>query len=604
MRSQNKLRREDYTVGWVCALPIELAAAKAMLDEKHDDFTFETRTKDENIYCMGSVAGHNVVIVCLPAGHIGTNPAAHVATQLQAAFKGLRFGLMVGIGGGVPSAEADIRLGDVVVSQPQQTFGGVVQYDFGKATPSGFQRTSMLSFPPQILLSAVNTVRANLFLGQSGLRQHVARLESFDNFQRRKAGADVLFEPAYDHPNGHSTCSKCDVNEQRSRDPREAEAEICVHYGTIASGNRVIKNASERDKVSEELGGVYCFEMEAAGLMNSFPCLVIRGICDYADSHKNKAWQPYAAGTAAAYAKELLSAIPAADVEQTCRAEEFMRADESQCSGLSVSSKRIRANNSAEDNMQCESQARGGKNLSHQQNQRLAAQTQIGAGKPRAAPNSRLPNQLPPTMPNRNLYMATDGSRESRADMALKRSQNRSILDSMRAETNHYRAQVVELQAALGREKEIVERTMQSANKMQSTMDNRELFLGEQANDDVVMAMFGKLMSDIKTWSTRFNAGDADAFSEERLQDYRRVAPQYTEVSQLGNISARKRQKRLFVRGWTAYVMCTKLFRSLNLAPLGGLGEDVWIRKELSESFSCLENELWLIGKPSLSSSL
>jgi hypothetical protein len=45
------------------------------------------------------------------------------------------------------------------------------------------------------------------------------------------------------------------------------------------------------------------------GLMDSFPCLVIRGICDYADSHKNKVWQPYAAATAASYAKELLLVI-------------------------------------------------------------------------------------------------------------------------------------------------------------------------------------------------------------------------------------------------------------------------------------------------------
>jgi hypothetical protein len=39
-------------------------------------------------------------------------------------FKALRFGLMVGIGGGVSSAEADIRLGDVVVSKPHRSFGG------------------------------------------------------------------------------------------------------------------------------------------------------------------------------------------------------------------------------------------------------------------------------------------------------------------------------------------------------------------------------------------------------------------------------------------------------------------------------------------------
>jgi len=75
-----------------------------------------------------------------------------------------------------------------------------------------------------------------------------------------------------------------------------------------------MRDAAERDRVSAELGGVLCFEMEAAGLMNSFPCLVIRGICDYADSHKNKRWQAYAAGTAAACAKEVLSVIPPAEV--------------------------------------------------------------------------------------------------------------------------------------------------------------------------------------------------------------------------------------------------------------------------------------------------
>lgn len=331
MRSQHKLRREDYTVGWVCALSVELAAAKAMLDDVHDNFTFNPSSKDENLYCTGTMAGHNVVIVCLPAGHIGTNPAAQIATQLQGAFKGLRFGLMVGIGGGVPSAEADIRLGDVVVSQPEQTFGGVVQYDFGKARPGGFQRTSTLNSPPQILLSAVSTVRANGILGQSGLSKHISRLESFDNFQRRKAGPDVLFEPSYDHPNNLSTCNRCNVNKQCSREQRKTGLEVVVHYGTIASGNQVIKNATERDRLSKALGGVYCFEMEAAGLMNSFPCLVIRGVCDYADSHKNELWQPYAAGTAAAYAKELLSAIPAKEVEQTRRAEEFMRDEEGQC---------------------------------------------------------------------------------------------------------------------------------------------------------------------------------------------------------------------------------------------------------------------------------
>jgi nucleoside phosphorylase len=83
-----------------------------------------------------------------------------------------------------------------------------------------------------------------------------------------------------------------------------------------------MRDAAERYKVSSELGGVLCFEMEAAGLMNSFPCLVIRGICDYADSHKNKRWQAYAAGAAAAYAKKVLSVIPIAEVAKSRTVEE------------------------------------------------------------------------------------------------------------------------------------------------------------------------------------------------------------------------------------------------------------------------------------------
>jgi nucleoside phosphorylase len=316
-----RLRREEYTVGWICALPVELAAAQEILDEEHDDLLRDDDDDDddENLYSLGFVAGHNVVIVCLPGGRIGNSPAAAVATQMRATFKGIRFGLMVGIGGGVPSAMADIRLGDVVVSQPHHTFGGVVQYDAGKATPSGFERTGSLNSPPQILLAAISRVRANELRGRSRLSEHVSKLDHIPKFRRDRAGPDVLFEAIYDHEGGQ-TCDMCNTDRQVARKPRESE-EVVVHYGTIASGNQVLRDGRIRDRLSSELGGILCFEREAAGLMNNFPCLVIRGICDYADSHKNE-WQPYAAGTAAAYAKEVLSAIPPTDVAKTQTFEE------------------------------------------------------------------------------------------------------------------------------------------------------------------------------------------------------------------------------------------------------------------------------------------
>jgi nucleoside phosphorylase len=209
---------------------------------------------------------------------------------------------MVGIGGGVSSAEADIRLGDVVVSKPHRSFGGLVQYDVGKTTPSGFRRTGSLNSPPCALLHAVPKVRANDLCGRSQLSTYTSKLERIATFQRVKARPDILFEVAYDHNEGQ-TCNQCSVDRQEARQPRESERDVVVHYGTIASGNQVMRSAAERAKVSAELSGVLCFEMGAAGLMNSFPCLVIRGVCDYADSHKNKRWQAFAAGTAAAYAK-------------------------------------------------------------------------------------------------------------------------------------------------------------------------------------------------------------------------------------------------------------------------------------------------------------
>ncbi|PVH92343.1 purine and uridine phosphorylase [Periconia macrospinosa] len=317
-----RLARNEYTVGWVCALPIELAAAQEMLDEEHANLKHEPGDNDENMYALGSIGGHNVAIVCLPAGRIGNNPAAAVAMQMRATFKGIRFGLMVGIGGGVPSTEVDIRLGDVVVSQPDKTFNGMVQYDSGKTTPSGFGRTGALNAPPQTLLGAVAKVRANELRGRSKVSEHIAKLDRIPEFQRSKAGPDVLFEAVYDHERGQ-TCDGCLKNRQEARPPRDKER-VVVHYGTIASGNQVMKSARQRDKVSADLGGVLCFEMEAAGLMNSFPCLVVRGICDYADSHKNKQWQAYAAGVAAAYAREVLSMIPAPEMVETLTAEQAM----------------------------------------------------------------------------------------------------------------------------------------------------------------------------------------------------------------------------------------------------------------------------------------
>jgi nucleoside phosphorylase len=311
--AQRRFRCEDYTVGWICALPVELAAAAELLDEEHRGLPQDP--DDTNIYTLGRMGEHNVVVACLPAGQTGNNSAAAVAVQMKSKFISIRFGLMVGIGGGVPSDEADVRLGDVVVSQPYMQHGGVIQYDFGKTTPNGFIQTGFLNAPPTILLNALAKLQANRYRHKSDISVYLSALCHLPGFACDNSGPDILFESTYNHVGG-PTCERCSKARLLKRTTRGSQ-EIVVHYGTIASGNQVMRDGVTRDRISSGLGGVLCFEMEAAGLMNSFPCLVIRGICDYADSHKNKRWQAYAAATAAACAKEVLSVIPAAEVLAT-----------------------------------------------------------------------------------------------------------------------------------------------------------------------------------------------------------------------------------------------------------------------------------------------
>lgn len=135
-------------------------------------------------------------------------------------------------------------------------------------------------------------------------------------------GHDQLFHVAYAHRGSETSCGTCDVKGIIQRIQRDSPEEPMIHYGLIASGNQVIKDAMVRDTLAER-HGIICFEMEAAGLMNHLPCLVVRGICDYSDSHKNKKWQGYAAMTAAAFARLLLSSVPRSSTPRTTETSMF-----------------------------------------------------------------------------------------------------------------------------------------------------------------------------------------------------------------------------------------------------------------------------------------
>ncbi|KAE8326165.1 purine and uridine phosphorylase [Aspergillus sergii] len=301
---------DDYTVAWVCALPLELAAAKAMLDKEHPPLP-QPET-DHNVYTLGSVSSHNVVVAPLPSGVYGTISASTVVSHMISTYPKIRFGLMVGIGGGVPSKSADIRLGDVVTSKPTATLTGVIQYDYGKTLRDGrFQHTGSLNKPPPVLLKAMSQLESDYITGNKLISKILFNVlheceEMREQFSRPKN--DWLFRSTYKHENNEYNCSACDQTQLVDR-PERTTGDPYFHYGLIASGDQVMKDAKSRDSIAQGLD-ILCFEMEAAGLMDELPSLAIRGICDYCDSHKNKQWQGYAALAAAAYAKALLSKVP------------------------------------------------------------------------------------------------------------------------------------------------------------------------------------------------------------------------------------------------------------------------------------------------------
>ncbi|KAK2729207.1 kinesin light, partial [Colletotrichum kahawae] len=314
---------EIYTVGWICAVTAEFVAAQAFLYEEHPG-PRQTARHDNNSYVLGKTSGHNVVIATLPNGQYGTTSAATVARDMRHSFPNVRIGLMVGIGGGAPSQKHDVRLGDVVVSSPHSGHGGVFQYDFGKTIQNRkFQDTGFLDQPPLLLLSALTTLKGKYEMKGhrliDGVNKNLEKIKKKSEYRQPTLSSDRLYKSHIIHPSKSPHGCNVDCNNDTAslivRHERGEEVDNpAIHYGLIASGNQLMKDAYIRDLLIKEKD-VLCFEMEAAGLMNHFPCLVIRGICDYSDSHKNKEWQGFAAMMAAAYAKDILSQIAPNTVE-------------------------------------------------------------------------------------------------------------------------------------------------------------------------------------------------------------------------------------------------------------------------------------------------
>ncbi|KAH0551748.1 hypothetical protein GP486_007034 [Trichoglossum hirsutum] len=317
---------KDITVAIFCALSYESVAIKYNLDEE-----FECHPKAigprKYVYSFGRIGEHKVVIA--RPYQMGPVKAAQCAATVSQQFPNVRFALMVGIGAGIPRLpKCDIRLGDIAVSIPRDNHPGVLVYDFGKYESGGtFVLKGSLNKPPSILISADGSLEEDEMMNRSPLKRILKNITKQPGYVQPNSG-DILFDETFHHVNKGNDCSGCEASSEKKVVPRAERdrkpGQPVVHRGLILSGSGVVKNPEDRDRLRQGHDDAVCFEMEAAGIMDEIPCLVVRGICDYADTHKQDEWHHYAAASAAAYSKALLLKVYGQDVEETRSMKEMM----------------------------------------------------------------------------------------------------------------------------------------------------------------------------------------------------------------------------------------------------------------------------------------
>ncbi|KAL2812409.1 hypothetical protein BJX63DRAFT_396877 [Aspergillus granulosus] len=325
-----------FCVAIFCALPLEADAIRELLDEvwSEEDSNFEKSKGDDNTYTLGRISRHNVVLVHLPG--MGKSAASQAASGLRSSYPEIKLALVVGICGGVPAGEdnEELILGDVVISD------GIVQYDLGRQFPDEFSSKNGqegIGRPP----SRIRSMLAK-FKGLRSRQRLEKKLAKYLDVLQEAVGAeragypgidkDELYDSTYRHKHQHtSICSYCskmdaackvarektcqqlgcekDMLLPRKRLQQASAARLVpnpkIHFGLIGSGDTVMKSGQHRNQIAAQ-HHIIALEMEAAGVCDNLPCLVIKGVCDYADSHKNKYWQNYAAATAAACTKAIL----------------------------------------------------------------------------------------------------------------------------------------------------------------------------------------------------------------------------------------------------------------------------------------------------------
>ncbi|KAE9566313.1 hypothetical protein CGMCC3_g17528 [Colletotrichum fructicola] len=304
-------RAEDVRIAVICALPREYDAVILAFDEIWSDEDTREPALSRHNHTLGRIGIHHVVLALLP--NMGKACAANEVVWLRSEYAGLEVAFLTGICGAVPKpgTENEILLGDVVIGK------SIVHLSRLSKDVRTFLATYETHHGRDDLQQRITKILAQI--------QQVAIAKDRHCYNRPAAQDDILYEPNYLHKHrdqsdcvchGWAACDgaikasckqlKCDVRHQVSRKRLESKGpELRIHIGRIGSGDTVMKSGKHRDRVAAE-HGIIAFEMEGAGVWEEIPCIIVKGVCDYADSHKNKSWQDFAAAMAASATKALL----------------------------------------------------------------------------------------------------------------------------------------------------------------------------------------------------------------------------------------------------------------------------------------------------------
>ncbi|PMB63414.1 hypothetical protein BM221_010505 [Beauveria bassiana] len=334
--------RADFRIAVICALPREADAVTLLFDEfwDNDGDVFHRAKGDTNTYITGRIGIHNVVLVTSPM--MNTTNATSTATCLRLSFHRVKLALLVGICGGIPEIDGrDVFLGDVVISRT------LVQFDYGRQYPGHFAVKKTIddslgraNKDVRCLLASLESefgrgrLEGKALVYLKSLQEAAIRERRRTKYSYPGKIKDRLYLPTYRHQHQTSCDSCCSGSDticelatrtsceqlgcndaylvKREQPDGGDKSEPTLFIGCLGSGNTVMKSAEDRDRISAD-HGIIAFEMEGTGVWDEIPCIVVKGICDFSDSHKNKSWQDYAAATAAAVGRALLERYPRDD---------------------------------------------------------------------------------------------------------------------------------------------------------------------------------------------------------------------------------------------------------------------------------------------------